>query len=176
MSRRLGLALALLLLLVPRVAPAQSVTAPAGTYSFTAAGPVTIIYGPTSITFAWGAPGPGPTPTPPPVPPTPAPPVVPTLTGEAWAMVIYDGQAIPPVVLSKSVRDYAETVQIHLDPVSSAEPRAAGYLAKAHAVGLPAVLVIQRKADGTGDVKHAAVLPADEAGFTTLLKQIRGKM
>jgi hypothetical protein len=172
--RRFSLALALLILAGP--ASAQQVQLSPGTYSFSYGGQTLTITSTTPVVISWGvAPVPVP-PTPTPVPPpTPAPPVVPILTGEAWALIVYEG-AIPPAATSKAVHDAAENLTIHVDPVPSTAPRVAGYLAKAREVGLPAVLIIQEKPDGSGDVKHVTKLPGDEAGAIALFKQIRGKM
>lgn len=90
-------------------------------------------------------------------------------------MIVYEG-TIPPVAISRAVRDYAANLMINVDPVTPDIPRASGYLDQARKIGLPAVVFVQTRPDGTGEAKHFARLPADEASFVSLMKQLRGKM
>lgn len=164
---------------------------PAGvTIPVTTVGPTTVTSTLTSITFSWGA---APTPTPgpvvPPVPPapTPAPVVVPTITENAWAMVIYGDPArltdaqkamLDSKTLEPAARSSGVIVEKHpsSDGVAQTwigEPTP-GHKGPLNGAALPLVAILIADAEGHAKLVHSQALPASEADMIALFKKLRG--
>lgn len=171
----------------------QVINAPAGAYSFVAAGPVKIIYTATSITFTWDvpppvpapAPTPAPTPIPTPVPaPTPTgtdqtpPPVssIPTLTGAVWAVAISD-PAAPAMAIGPAAKAAAVANGIQIVQAKPTDPIVESWLNELATTPPPVVLFVQDnpKIPGHGICTYKTALPATDAGLATLLGKVRGK-
>lgn len=153
----------------------QNVISPAGTYSFVTPTAVTITYGPNSLTFTWNvAPNPTPIPTPDPTPPPVS--VIPVLTGDVWALVVYeDGKPIPSATTGPSVAAAVIVNKINLIQSKSNDPSISTYSTDFKSVGVPAILFIQRTPTNVGKCVYKTALPSNEADLIILLNKIRGK-
>ena len=149
------------------------VISPPGVYTITTPAPTTVTYTDTSVTFSWA---PAPAPVPPQPQPQPSPPV---LTGHVWALLVYDPAVTLPVaqqavISSATLRASALSKDVDIQSFQMTDPAIASWVPKLPTTGLPALLLVQKTATGTGVLAYSVALPDSGPDFMSLVDKVRG--